>query len=228
MPSASRSVLLDLDGTLIDSRPGIVASLNEALVEMGHTPDPDRDLTFFIGPPIAEAITRLLAHYGDDRVADGVRIYRAHYAHTGILGCELYPGIPEVVTTLQARGYALYVATSKLRAFAQAILERLELAGMMRGIYGSEPGGALDHKPALLAHVLAREPIVPERAVMIGDRRHDVEGAHANRMRAIGVLWGYGGREELTSAGADALAGKPGELADLVQALVEANLRSAG
>lgn len=221
MTAPPNTVLLDLDGTLIDSQPGIVASLHAALRAMGHAPDPDRDLSCFIGPPTSEALATLLRAYGDDRVAEAVTIYRARYAREGILGCALYPGVADAIAALRARGCALYVATSKLRAFAVAILERLGLASLLQGIYGAEPGGALDHKPELLAHVLAREPIAPARAVMVGDRRHDIAGAHANGMRGIGVLWGYGSRAELEAAGADAMVSAPLELPDIIAAVID-------
>lgn len=219
MTAWPESVLLDLDGTLIESRPGIVASLHAALRDLGHAPDPDRDLSFFIGPPVAEAMAALLRPYGDDRVAEAVRIYRAHYAREGILGCAPYSGVPEAVAALRAQGCTLFVATSKLRAFAQAILARLGLAAQFQGIYGAEPGGALDRKADLLAHVLAREAIAPARAVMVGDRHHDIAAAHANGVRGIGVLWGYGARAELEAAGAEALVAAPGELAATVARL---------
>jgi phosphoglycolate phosphatase len=96
------------------------------------------------------------------------------------------------------------------------MLEHFGVAHLFTGIYGSEPGGALDHKPELIAHILAREAIDPATACMSGDRHYDISGAHANRVRAIGVLWGYGSREELEQAGADALAETPGALATLL------------
>jgi phosphoglycolate phosphatase len=90
----------------------------------------------------------------------------------------------------------------------------------MTGIYGSEPGGVLDRKDALIAHVLAREGIPPERTVMVGDRREDIAGAHANQVRAVGVLWGYGSPAELRQEGADSLVAGPEELASTVRALI--------
>ena len=104
-------------------------------------------------------------------------------------------------------------ATSKRTVFARRILEHFRLDGYFDGIYGAEPGGAHDHKPELIAHVLMAQSIDPAAAVMVGDRRYDITGAHANRVRAIGVLWGYGSRTELEQAGADLLVASPAELA---------------
>src|SRR5216684_1859206 len=103
--------------------------------------------------------------------------------------------------------------TSKRTIFARRILEHLELATYFDGIYGSETGGALDHKPELIAHILSQHGLQPDYSVMVGDRRYDITGAHANRMRAVGVLWGYGTRNELEAAGADQLIGAPEDLA---------------
>ena len=97
-------------------------------------------------------------------------------------------------------------ATSKRRDFASRILDHFGLAALFRGIYGSEPGGALDHKPELLAHILRRESIDPGAAVMVGDRHHDIDGARANGVPVIGVTWGYGGAGRI-AARAGALRG---------------------
>jgi phosphoglycolate phosphatase len=115
---------------------------------------------------------------------------------------------------MRETGAHLYLATSKRTVFARRILDHLELAGCFSGIHGSEPGGGLDEKPELIAHVVKRHGLRNEQCLMVGDRRYDISGAHANRMRAIGVLWGYGSRDELESAGADHLVGTPDDLAN--------------
>ncbi|WP_376096502.1 HAD hydrolase-like protein [Roseomonas sp. CCTCC AB2023176] len=214
------AVLLDLDGTLIDSRPGIVESHHAAIRALGHEPDPAVDLTFAIGPPLDDVIGLVLAHYGETRSKEGADAYRTYYERRGYLGSVLYPGVREAVGALRAEGHALFVATSKRRVPAVMILEHLGLAPLLDGIYGSEPGGAIDHKPELIAHVLSREGITPGRAVMVGDRRYDIAGAHANGLRAIGALWGYGTREELEAAGADGLAASVDALPDAVRSVM--------
>ncbi|TPG57498.1 HAD family hydrolase [Roseomonas nepalensis] len=216
-----RAVLLDLDGTLVDSRPGILGSYAAALRALGHEPDPAVDLTWVIGPPLDDVMGEVLAHYGDDRAAEAVAAYRADYNARGYLGSTPYPGIAEALAALRAEGFALHVATSKRTVPARLILEHLGLDAMLDGIHGSEPGGALDHKPELLAAVLARTGLAPEGCVMVGDRRFDIAGAQANRVRCIGVLWGFGARDELERAGADRLAGSPGELPGMAEALLD-------
>ncbi|MGJ5175199.1 HAD hydrolase-like protein [Bradyrhizobium oligotrophicum] len=215
------SVLLDLDGTLIDSRPGIAASTRAALRSLGHAPDDTLDVTAVIGPPLQDMLRVLLQAYGDDRVDDAVLAYRQHYGDTGLFGSTLYPGIREAVQEMHAAGLRIYLATSKRELFARRILEHLDLASYFQAIHGSIPSGALDHKPELLAHILTEQNIAAGDSLMVGDRRHDVAGAHAVRMRSLGVLWGYGSRDELETAGADRLVENPDDLARAVFAMLK-------
>lgn len=210
---AQPTILLDLDGALVDSLPGIAASARAALAALGHVPDPVLDIAALIGPPIEDVMHVLLASYGDDRVAEAVAAYRADYAERGLLASTPYPGIAGALADLRAAGARLILATSKRRVFAERILDHSGLAPLFAAIHGSEPGGALDHKPELIAHILARHGLEPGACVMVGDRRYDIAGAHANGVRALGVLWGYGSRDELETAGADALVGDPQDLA---------------
>ena len=206
------AILLDLDGTLVDSKPGIVASYDATLRDLGHVPDPDFDLTFVIGPVLSDVIGIVLAHYGDTRVGNAILAYRRHYADVGVLGATPYKGIASLLPTLTAAGSSLFLATSKHTTFAIQILELLDFARHFTGIYGSEPDGARDNKPELIADILKSHQLEPTRTVMVGDRRYDIAGAHANKLRSIGVLWGYGGRRELEDAGADAIVASAEEL----------------
>ena len=113
-----RAILLDLDGTLVDSCPGIIASYTAALNGLGHTPAAELDMTALIGPPIGEAMAHLLAPFGDPRIGEATALYRTHYASTGLFDCVVYPGIADALLTLSSAGLALYVATSKRTAFA--------------------------------------------------------------------------------------------------------------
>ena len=216
------AVLIDLDGTLTDSRPGIVASYHAALRSLGHQPDLSIDLTHVIGPPPEEIMPQVLAHYHDDRGTEAVALYRDHYGRGGLFQNSVYDGIVDALEGLAAEGFVLYVATAKRTVFAVRILDHFGLSPRFAQIYGSEPGGALDHKGDLIAHILAREGIGPNAAIMIGDRRHDIEGAHTNGLPAIGVAWGYGGRDELAEAGANRVVDHPRALLDAVRSLVSA------
>jgi phosphoglycolate phosphatase len=213
------SVLLDLDGTLIDSHPGILASCLAALRTLGHEPDEALDIRRFIGPPLEDAMRILLQAYGDDRIDEAVAAYRRHYGESGFLGSPPYPGIGKTLEEIDQSGLRIYLATSKRAIFANRILEHLKFATYFDGVYGSVPGGELDHKPELLAHILSKHDLSPSHCLMVGDRRYDISGAHAVGMRGLGVLWGYGSRDELETAGADRLVESPAELAATVLAM---------
>jgi phosphoglycolate phosphatase len=212
------AVLLDLDGTISDSRPGIAACFRHMLAAMGHDPTTAGDVTWAVGPPIAVSIARLLAIYGDDRVAEGVALYRARYSDVAIYDCSVFPGIPALLETLRAAGHVLCVATSKRRDFADRVVDYLGLRALLPAVYGALPGGGLDEKADLLAHILRTEALDPASTLMVGDRYHDIHAAKANALRSVGVLWGYGGEVELREAGADYLAAEPADIARLVRA----------
>ena len=215
-------VLLDLDGTLINSQPGILASCLATLRALGHEPDGHFDIEQVIGPPLQDVMRVLLLRYGDDRVDEAVLIYRQHYGESGLFDSQLYPGIGNAVLQMQQAGLQIYLATSKREIFARRILEHLGLAAHFDGIYGSVPGGELDHKPELLAHILSQHNLEPSHGVMVGDRRYDIVGAHAVGMRGLGVLWGYGSQDELETAGADQLVMSTADLAHTVLSMIPA------
>jgi phosphoglycolate phosphatase len=201
---------------LIDSLPGILASCLAALRALGHEPDENLDIRSAIGPPLEEIMQALLQPYGDDRVGEAVAAYRQHYGEIGLLGSEPYPGIGTSLEEMQKAGLRVYLATSKRAIFARRILGHLEFETYFDGIYGSGPNGELDHKPELLAHILSERNLSPSHSLMVGDRRYDISGAHAVGMRGLGVLWGYGTRDELEAAGADQLVQSTADLARTV------------
>lgn len=220
--SPAGAVLLDLDGTLVDSQPGIFASCLAALRALGHHPSSTLDMKSVIGPPLEDMLQALLQAHGDHRVDEAVVAYRRHYGETGLLESEPYPGIGDALEEMQRADLRIYLATSKREAFARRMLENLKLVTYFNGIYGSVPGGRLDRKPELLAHILAEQNIRASRSLMVGDRRFDISGAHAVDMRGVGVLWGYGSRDELEAAGADRIVERTADLARIVVSMLKA------
>jgi phosphoglycolate phosphatase len=213
----TRAVLLDLDGTLSDSRPGIEACFRHMLAELGHDPAVAGDLSWAVGPPIAVSIRTLLEKYEpapvDQSLLDrGLFIYRERYSTIGLYECSVFPGIPEMLATLKDTGMKLCVATSKRRDFAERVVDYLNLRPYLPKVYGALPGGGLDDKKDLLAEILRVEGFDPASTTMVGDRLHDIHAAKANALRSIGVLWGYGGQVELQSAGADIIVATPAEV----------------
>ncbi len=207
------SIFFDLDGTLCDPREGIVRSLQYALQKTGHAIPPESELVRYIGPPLYKSFAVLLNSNDAERVKHAVELYRERFASKGMFENSVYPGITDVLAGLYAERYRLYVVTSKPTIFAQKILNHFRLAANFLCIYGSELDGRRADKSDLIAHVLEQEKLIPTNAVMIGDREHDIKGALANRVHPIGVLWGYGSRDELTKAGAAVLCETPACLA---------------
>ncbi|MDY0871808.1 HAD family hydrolase [Dongia rigui] len=203
------TVLFDLDGTLTDPKVGITTSIRYALDKLGVVHDPVDDLTWCIGPPIQRSFERLL---GPDNAVEGVRLYRERYAAGGMFENEMFPGIDTTLATLQGEGIRLFVATSKAHVFARPIVAHFGLDPYFIAVEGAELDGTRSDKGEVIAHVLASHGVDPVRAIMIGDREHDIIGARKNGLRSIGVLYGYGDEAELLAAGADDLCQRPADL----------------
>ncbi|HTW80214.1 MAG TPA: HAD hydrolase-like protein [Terracidiphilus sp.] len=208
----STALIFDLDGTLTDSKPGILGCLRKVIEERGMSDGGPLDR--FIGPPVEEWVRELMPGGTDEEHAALARDYRACYDREGWSNNSVFPGVSEMLAALHAAGFPLYVCTSKHRHFAIRILEAFELAQFFAGIYGDKLEYASHTKADLLARVLSEQAIDCGKAWMIGDRSFDIEAAHANELRCIAAGWGYGSAEEW--AGADAIALTPQGIPDLV------------
>lgn len=207
------ALLFDLDGTLTDARPGIVACIRHAVEGLGR-PCPDDDvLATFIGPPLRGTFATLLETSEREPIEAAMALYRERFGVTGLFENRVYDGVPEMLVEVGARAAAAFVATSKPTVYAERIVRHFDLDRYFGRVYGAELDASLDDKATLVAHLLAREGLARGAAVMIGDRAADVRAAHANGLRAIGVLWGYGSERELREAGADILCAAPREVA---------------
>jgi phosphoglycolate phosphatase len=206
-------VLFDLDGVLVDSRAAIGASMNHALVSLGHPLRDEAELHRYIGPPLYGAFSELTGKPVDsDEVAALVAAYRARYAVAGLRDSHVLEGIEGA---LEARGgeHTLAVATSKPRPFAVPLLDAVGLSRHFAWVAGPEMDATMEPKSVTVRDALGHVGGPP--AVMIGDRVHDVDGARANGIPVVGVTWGIGDAEEL--AGADALVDSPQELPGAVE-----------
>jgi len=220
------SLFFDLDGTLTDPRDGILRCLQYALAGIQVPVPTEADLTRLIGPPLQESFRYVLGPSKAHLVPDAIALYRERFGTIGMFENAVYPGIPEGLAALARAGWRLFVVTSKPTAFARPILQHFDLVHHFSGIYGSELSGERSDKGNLISYVLEAEHIPAEQAAMIGDRSHDVIGARANKVRAIGALWGYGTHEELAEAQADRIyATVPEMFSDLLHAApdVQAN-----
>lgn len=209
----SRVVMFDLDGTLTDPRPGIVGCIRFALDQLQVSCPSDDVLAGYIGPPLRGTFAALLDTSDPERIEEALRLYRQRFADIGLYENKVYEGVPAMLDTVERMDCAAYIATSKPAVYAERIVRHFRLDHHFRKVYGAELDGRWDNKAELLAHLLTTERVAPGASVMVGDRAADVLAARANKIRSIGVLWGYGSEAELTDAGADELCRTPSELA---------------
>lgn len=218
-PASRRLVLFDLDGTLIDSEIGIVASIEYALTTLGARVPPREELRTWIGPPLRMTFPRVL---GDDAAAveRAVGLYRERFSTIGWREHTVYPGIAEAIDSLAAAGITLAVVTSKAALYAGRIVESLPFGERFAHVYAAATHSAHSEKATMIAEALADFGASADEAVMVGDRHFDIEGARANSVHGVGVAWGFGSVEELRIAGAGSIAHTPAQLSDLIKAAV--------
>jgi len=195
------AIYFDLDGTLTNPKPGITRSIQYALQKLDHPAIPTEDeLTWCIGPPLRASFAKILG--GEAQADRAVALYRERFSDIGLYENGVYDGISEVLTTLSQSGRRLFVATSKPHVFATRIIEHFGLRHHFEHVFGSELDGTRVDKSDLLQYALDIAAVDPSKTLMIGDRSHDMVGAGNNGMKGIGVLYGYGTRDELIGAGA--------------------------
>jgi phosphoglycolate phosphatase len=211
--TTGRLVLFDLDGTLIDSEIGITGSMAHALQALGVEPPPINVLRSWIGPPLQASFPQVL---GEDiaRTDLAVNHYRERFDAVGWSEHSVYPGMAELVCMLAERGDRLAVVTSKISDIANRIVAHLPFGDRFQAVYAPGPGVRTCEKAALVAQAVCELEGRADRTSMIGDRRFDIEGARANAVRAIGVLWGFGDRAELQEAGADHVVAQPSDIVE--------------
>ena len=204
------AIFFDLDGTLTDPKPGITRSIQYALQKLDHPAIPTEDeLTWCIGPPLRASFVTMLGDHAADRA---VALYRERFSDVGLYENGVYDGIGDVLTTLCTAGHRLFVATSKPHVFAERIIDHFGLRHHFERVFGSELDGTRVDKSHLLEYALREVSVDPAKTLMIGDRSHDMVGARNNGMKGIGVLYGYGSRNELLDAGAQHVCSTPAEI----------------
>jgi phosphoglycolate phosphatase len=213
---SGRLVLFDLDGTLVDSSPGIHSSVRHAATELGLPAPTAAQLRGMVGPPLQDGFALVLGVPVAD-VPRAVAAYRAHYAGGALLEATVHRGVPELLTALRAAGAILAVATSKPELFAVRLLRHTGLLRAFASVHGATMDGAVRHKDQVVAAALAAHPAGRD-PVLVGDRSHDVLGAAAHGLPCIGAGWGPAEDGELETAGAAAVADTP---ADVLTALGE-------
>ncbi len=206
-------VLFDLDGTLTDPALGIAKSVAYALESFSiHTEDLG-GLLKFIGPPLKDSF---MEYYGfsEEQALTGVAKYREYFSDKGIYENKLYPGMKEMLEKLKNSGLRLILATSKPKIFADVILEHFDIMKYFELTCGCELDGTRGKKSEVIRYAMETAGLSADSTVMVGDRKHDVLGAKEAGIGCIGVLFGYGGYDELREAGADVIVATVEELGE--------------
>ena len=208
MPTQYPALIFDLDGTLTDSKPGILGCLRKVLDarNMGDQGPLDR----FIGPPVEQWARELLPDASEEERMALAADYRGCYDREGWKNNSVFPGVREMLVQLNRDGFPLYVCTSKQQRFAVRILDLFELSPLFVSIYGDRAEYASHSKVDLLGLLLREHSLGRESAWMIGDRIFDIEAAHAHNLRCLAAGWGYGPREECALA--EAVAATPADV----------------
>lgn len=216
------TILFDLDGTLTDPALGITNAVSYALKHYGIDED-YQNLLRFIGPPLVDSF---MEYYGFDheKAQEAIVYYREYFSDKGLFENVVYDGMENFLAVLKDKGYILAVATSKPEEFAKKILDHFHLSHYFTEICGATMDSSRSKKGDVIAYALDQLKISdPTTAIMIGDRQHDIVGAHQNQLKAIGVLYGYGDEAEMKEYQADYIAKDLKELMDILSALSSAN-----
>ncbi len=209
-------VLFDLDGTLTDPAVGITNSVAFALERFGIHNKDRRELYPYIGPPLVRAFEELAGLSHED-AEKALGYYREYFAPKGIYENKPYEGMIETLRKLKKAGKRLLVATSKPELYARRIIEHFGMAEFFDFVAGASMDEKRVKKGDVIRYCLDECGIAErEGLLMVGDRRHDMEGAAENGIDSMGVLYGYGGREELETAGATYIVSAPEEIAKLI------------
>lgn len=204
------AVFFDLDGTLSESGEGILWCVRKTIEDLNIKVPSGFELESFIGPPLADSFYRL--GLDDEGVRLGVKTYKSYYDTKGKYMNRAYDGIKELLERLSAKGIKLGVATSKYELFARQIVENIGLLSYFDFVSGATADSERQKKIDVLNYGIKNLGTTPERAVLIGDTKFDAEGARLCGCDFVGVLYGYGCREEMEAEGAVNFAETAGEI----------------
>ena len=210
----NHTIFFDLDGTLTDSAPGIIHSVQYALKKYGIEAE-ENDLRSFIGPPLVHSFQDRFG-FDHDKALEAVAYYREYFTAGGMFENSVYPGVEEMLQKLKEDGLMLAVATSKPELFSKQILEHFALTRYFDFIGGAAMDETRTTKVEVLSYALQELQVDPAKAVMIGDRENDMEAASLLGTESIGVLYGYGSKEELAHAGAKVFADTPMDICRII------------
>ena len=205
-------VIFDLDGTLLDTSPGILECVRYASEKLGYPELPHEKLLTFIGPPLKDSFMRC---YGCDE-AEAERLtatYREHYRKGALLNAIPYNGILELCETLKAAGVQLAVATSKPQAFSEQVLRHFGFDRYLDVIFGADMAGHLSKADLIRQCVGDKDP---SACVMVGDTDYDAIGAQEANVPFLAVSYGFGNKEKMLSYPHIGIAEKPMDIIEIL------------
>lgn len=209
------AVFFDFDGTIADTGVGIFNSVRFAVAAMGFDPLPEDRLRTFIGPPVFDSFKREL-DMTDKQSEKAVEKYRENYIRSGIYQLEMYPGIETLIKELKKSGIKVAIASSKPEKFVIKVIDYLKISHLIDFIAAPESDNAPEGKAVLVERAVKHFGVEKSKALMIGDRYFDIDGANGAGVESIGVTFGYGSEEELRSAGATYLADSADDIRKLI------------
>ena len=201
-----KTVLFDLDGTLTDSKEGILNSIQYALSCYGINESTD-DLGMFLGPPAHLAFQEFYG-FSEEKAFEITNLFRKRYSEKGIYENSIYDGVKELLERFSSDGVRLCVATSKPQIYTEKILKNFDIENYFDIIIGSDLEGKLCNKSDIIAKVIELGKYDKSDCIMVGDRKYDIIGAKENGIKSIAVLYGYGNKEEFVLSGADFIVEK--------------------
>ena len=209
-------IFFDFDGTIVDSAPGIKESVQYALRHFGIEETREEVLNLFIGPPLFDAFSEHFDMSKED--ADtAVEKYRENYKDNNAMeNFTVYDGVEEMLKTLKDAGFTLCIASAKPTLFIKKMLDKADLSKYFYFINGASFDESKRTKSAVIAETIEVNGFLKEKILMVGDRENDVTGAHKNGIDVLGVLYGYGDREELQTAGCKIFAASPKEVTEII------------
>lgn len=214
-----RNILFDLDGTLLDTRRGVIRAYQFMLVRLGAEVPSVKDLNWCLGSPLRQNLPRLLSTSDPELVERAARLYRESYMGGAMYDYSLYSGIEDLLKRLAKYRFRLFVATSKPVFFAEQIVQSSPFTSHIERVYGPDFEGNLDDKTELIEHLMTTEKLAPEETVVVGDRNRDIKAGRKARILTVGVTWGYGSPQEL--ADADYLVNSPAEFREIIMTSVD-------
>ena len=213
------NIFFDLDGTLTDSKEGIVKCYRYALDKLNCPYNVELKDDSVIGPPLRVIFRKILGSSDEVLIEKAVAIYRERFSTVGLFENKVYPGIPELLSALHKKSFGLFVVTTKPKIYAEKIIEHFHLSPLFSDIYGTELNGRFDNKADLVEFILSNRMMSAEETIMVGDKKEDIIAGKANGIKTMGVTYGYGSQQEICDAVPDYICDSPSEIQKAIMSI---------